>query len=682
MNELVYSEFHLDGKLERFVERIAAKFEMYSYPIYVIQRPLGTDENYEYTYKNAVVVLIPKHKLLFIDLKEDKMGFESFRDDFIEDIGHLSDRYQYKKAIGRPREWQRLVSAISINEIDENNPDPMLDELCVEHDDERRVELLITLLVGSINEVTAMSAQLPQTLLEGVKQKIVLFDGMQSRFIYEHVDQKVVRIQGLAGTGKTELLLHRLKRMYVSDKTSKIAFTCFNHVLAEEMRSRLPAFFNYMKVDEQIDWKARLFVFPSWGSKYNSHSGMYSYICNTYSLHFLAYSHASFSNACTNAIEELKSKAEPIKPCFTYVFIDESQDFSEDFISLCNMVTEKQVYVAGDIFQNIFDMNIKNDVNCDYLLNKCYRTDPRTLMFAHSVGMGLYESPIIRWLSPKEWKACGYQLTNEPSSQIKFERMPVRRFDDDSSLCAVKSIQMTGFQDGKAEKTICSCIDKIIDENPGVCPDDIGIIFTNGGRVIYEVIDRLASMISKRLGWQTCKGHITKQREQGKMYISNINNIKGLEFPFVICVSLGRITRNVLSRNSIYMALTRSFIASYFLVEISDGLIDSKNADFFNLYADAVEHINSNYCMLLRQPDKTEIETQEAVVRITASSKKSVEEIIADICKDYPDLKPKHIATINGTVPSILQEETEEEVIQKTLGMISLILGHNATDEP
>ncbi|EKA2015785.1 description family protein, partial [Salmonella enterica] len=62
------------------------------------------------------------------------------------------------------------------------------------------------------------------------------------------------------------------------------------------------------------------------------------------------------------------------------------------------MVTSKKLYVAGDVFQNIF-MPISDNVNrADIVLKKCYRTDPKNLMFSHALGMGLYEEPVLRWL--------------------------------------------------------------------------------------------------------------------------------------------------------------------------------------------------------------------------------------------------------------------------------------------
>ena len=100
------------------------------------------------------------------------------------------------------------------------------------------------------------------------------------------------------------------------------------------------------------------------------------------------------------------------------------------------------VYTAGDIFQDIYDRTIIKSVSSDYLLNKCYRTDPKTLMFAHAVGMGLYEIPVIRWLEDEEWISCGYKVSRI-NNKIKLSRTPLIRFEDlDTSQ--IKSIELIG----------------------------------------------------------------------------------------------------------------------------------------------------------------------------------------------------------------------------------------------
>ena len=308
-----------------------------------------------------------------------------------------------------------------------------------------------------------------------------------------------------------------------------------------------------------------------------------------------------------------------------------------------------------------------SSVSCDYLLNKCYRTDPRTLMFAHAVGMGLYETPIIRWLRDTEWDECGYSHSRTDNNKMILGRIPVRRFDD-CTLNTEKSVECIPFDADIVVNSICECIDKIRIENPSLCPDDIGIIFTHNERSMYSTVDKLAILINMKYNWEVCKGFIKKEREKGKLHISNTNNIKGLEFPYVICVSLGKITRHVLARNSIYMALTRSFIKSYFMIE-------KDNVCFIATYADAAEQININSNMIVRIPSSEEVEQQEQVVRITSVPRKSAEQIINEVCVEYPELTEKHVNTKINAIPSMLSEETEEEIVQKTRGMINIIIG-------
>lgn len=64
---------------------------------------------------------------------------------------------------------------------------------------------------------------------------------------------------------------------------------------------------------------------------------------------------------------------EEINPYFDYILIDEAQDFPDEFIELCKMVTSKTVYLAGDIFQDIFEMQ-ELASEPDFSLNKVYRT--------------------------------------------------------------------------------------------------------------------------------------------------------------------------------------------------------------------------------------------------------------------------------------------------------------------
>ena len=220
------------------------KLEKYSFDnkkqVYIINKPLG-DTKYNYEYKEAFLLLAPNYKLIFVQLGKNKCDFDRFVEDFIEDLGSISDKYRYKDIIGRPRIWRKdLIAEVYITDYI-NNIENLFDEnRLLTGELKKKCELLISLLTGSINDIDKVKGDIPDNILDKIKQKIQLFDGDQTRFVYQKTDQKRITIQGLSGTGKTELLLHKLKDIYTSSQDAKVAFTCHNKILADSLRKRIP----------------------------------------------------------------------------------------------------------------------------------------------------------------------------------------------------------------------------------------------------------------------------------------------------------------------------------------------------------------------------------------------------------------------------------------------------------
>lgn len=533
--------------------------------IYVIDRPLG-EKQYSYAYKSGFALLAPKNKIVFIDYGKNSNQFAEYVEDFCEDLASLSDKYRYKEVIGRARNWMDLKIERNIHSI--SSLDQLFRESKLEDKQEqRKSELLISLLTGSINDIDKTTVDNPKTILEKIKKKIILFDGDQTRFIYSKIDKKEVRIQGLSGTGKTELLLHKLKELYVGYPNAKIAFTCHNKILSDSLRKRIPQFFDFMKVEQQILWNERLFCVHAWGSQHRSDSGIYRYICHHYNLQFRPFSIANnFESVCNLAIEELEKTGRK-DPLFDYMLIDESQDFPDSFFKLCSKVTKDTVYIAGDIFQSIFDENIVASVETDFLLSKCYRTDPRTLMFSHSVGMGLFENKKLRWLEDKEWEHCGYKIQKEKEVGLyKLKREPLRRFEDidQSTYSSVEIKEITGEFYDNAPSAVVSLVKQILAENETATIEDIGIILLDSNKASYSLADKISHLFQSQEGISCNKAYETKTEIPGHLFISNKNNVKGLEFPFVICLT-DYIQNGYSYRNAAYMTLTRSFIKAYFL---------------------------------------------------------------------------------------------------------------------
>ncbi|QQZ61247.1 DEAD/DEAH box helicase [Paenibacillus sonchi] len=630
---------------------------------YVVDRPLGVSK-FDYAYDRAVVLLIPGHKIVFLNFGDPTSDeLDDYIEDFIEELTYRSLRFEYNSILGATRKWRRNYTEIkNLSEIDLDNIGEFLRGVKFEETEgQRKSDLIISLIINSINSIEQVGLETPENLLDKVRQKIVLFDGDQTRFIFEKVNKNRITIQGLAGTGKTELLLHKLKELYTNGEENKIAFTCHSKTLNSSLKNRIPKFFDFMKVEEQIEWNKRLWVFPSWGSEANKTTGLYSYICNTYSIPFYRFSRngSSFKNVCRQAVKDLKALGS-IPPCFNYILIDESQDFPDEFFELCELVVENAVFIAGDIFQNITDNDLK-EVHPDYLLNRCYRTDPKTLMFAHAVGMGLFERPAIRWLNDEEWEACGYKFESKTvgnNEEYNLTREPVRRFED-AEVYEVAATKIVKIANMDFRSDVMNIIKEIKTNHNTVKPDDIAIVFLNQEDVNYTYIDSLAVRISNEFGWATNIAYQQKEIVKDHVFVSNRYNIKGLEFPFLICIANMSMTKSTTFRNTLYMTLTRSFITSYLVVN------EHNSPEIINIETGLDAILKTNTLKVFK-PKANEIMTSEEPIILQDRKYKSQNEIITEIFDDLkiPQGKRDSLKQIVGVV---LHDSNDEERIRKII---------------
>lgn len=643
-------------------KEIVSKFEQYinlnpHKQIYLLTAPLGE----KYTYKNeeiALVILVPKHKIIFLNLTNESEAFDIFYDDFIEDLNSISDKYDYKGFIGRPRDWKRQ-NTIKTNLSEINEVEDLLDANLIEDKKCQRIsDLLISLLIGSINDIKNIGAEVPETILEKVKRNIILFDGDQTRFIYQEFTNKTITIQGLSGTGKTELLLHKLKDLYVTQDTCKIFFTCHNIALANTLKERIPTFFNFMKVEKQIEWDKKLWVNRAWGSKGDKNSGLYSYLCNFYNIPFLGFSQATdYSKIYTLALDHINSiDPENFEFAFDYLLIDERQDFPDVFFKVCERIVRNKVYVAGDIFQDIFETLNKKVLEVDVMLNKCYRTDPRTLMFAHAVGLGLFEKKRFNWFDDDEWKAFGYLIERLENNELHLSREPLRRFEDieNSQLESVEIVKST------TTTKVIEIINAIKNTDLNVGPNDIAIILLDDHQQIYQYIDSLSFSINQTFGWKVNRAYENKIKIENALYISNPNNVKGLEFPFVICIT-GGIRNTYRYRNILYTMLTRSFIKSYLLLN------DGQNID---LLEEGLKIINNNKYIKTTEPNSSEVkEIKNKLINFLEKPQKSYKEFINDIFDDL-NIEPHKRAKIEAALVNAKIQKFDEETTLKFINSI------------
>lgn len=105
-DSLFYCDVENGSKISDFISEFSDYSEKESKQVYIIKKALGTTNQYDYD--EAAIVLVPKHKIIVMNYGAgNNNNFEQFFEDFTEDLGYLSDKFDYKKILGRPREWKK-----------------------------------------------------------------------------------------------------------------------------------------------------------------------------------------------------------------------------------------------------------------------------------------------------------------------------------------------------------------------------------------------------------------------------------------------------------------------------------------------------------------------------------------------------------------------------------------------
>lgn len=628
-----------------------------------------SDLNEAETYKQDGCFIIMKagYKIALVNAFASEDCFEDYEEDVMTIINFLYSNYEYRTVLGRFSKWgEQLLERRTIKDMDDL--DTFWQHLKAKDLQEvKNTEILVSLCTGSINDIERVKKGVPETLLDQVKQKIQAFDADQTRFIYqERSDKKVIKIQGLSGTGKTELLLHKLKELYQKPEKYSIFVTCHNKILADSLRKRIPGFFNFMKVKEQIEWEERLWCTNAWGNGGREHSGLYRYICYCYNLSFQPYSFLnSFDAVCKNAIAQLKTlqKLGKFTPVLDYILVDECQDFKDSFIELCSMVVRKKVYVAGDIFQSIFAESNESVYEADTFLTKCYRTDPKTLMFAHGLGLGLFETHRLRWLQREDWEACGYQVEDKhDTNQIILSRQNVRRFMD-SSDSSFQSMKLVGFNEDNMFAKLIDTVNEILKEHPTATVNDFCIILLDSDQSIYTLANRLEGLFAMKLGWRVNKAYESKTKEKDQLLISNRNNVKGLEYPFVICISK-KLSQDYSYRNAVYTMLTRSFIQTIlFMPDKGHGLTTG--------IGDGYREIMKSQSMTINIPSDEEMVQIETRFKEAKNRKPLVDILKAELAKFNLD-KESSVRVLQAATSLAWEGLSDEEISYRLTELVKL----------
>lgn len=167
--------------------------------------------------------------------------------------------------------------------------------------------------------------------------------------------------------------------------------------------------------------------------------------------------------------------------------------------------------------------------------------------------------------------------------------------------------------------------------------------------------------------WESNKAYETKTVESDKVLISNRNNVKGLEYPFVICVTR-LISDSYGYRNALYTMLSRSFLTSYLLISGADGNGYEKGI------SDGVKEVLNEHKMTIRKPTEEEILAIET--RFTKAQNeilKPFDERLSVVINNLELSKEKRVQ-LNKIVSGLHWEDLSDEELQSKVELIARAL--------
>lgn len=285
-------------------------------------------------------------------------------------------------------------------------------------------------------------------------------------------------------------------------------------------------------------------------------------------------------------------------------------------------------------------------------------------MISHAIGMGLLERDKLRWLDDPEWEACGYLVEKGAGgSPYRLKREPLRRFEDiDNSVPSVVFEELPpNFWSGVAP-AIIAAIKSLQQDNPSITPDDVGVILLDSQTSSYRAADQLQQLAPRELGWEVNKAYESKRRERGQLFISNRNNVKGLEFPFVICVA-EQVSNSPIYRNALYMTMTRSFIQTRVIISAD------QNAKLLGYIRDGLDQINKIGVLEVAPPSPSEQERIKTRFKAVTNAISYFDQV--EMLCDELEVESRYRQRIKAALDAMSdsgQEQLDLESMRETIG--------------
>lgn len=480
-------------------------------------------------------------------------------------------------------------------------------------------------------------------LIKKRNNKLCMFDESQFNMVYEDTNTHL-RIRGLAGSGKTILLVKKMAYLHYLHPDLKMAYVFYTVSLKQFIQDLFLRFYrDFDKINEpNFD---NIHILHSWGGKRTE--GFYSNICKTFEIANKTFADViSKNNKLGSVCEDLLKDLTVIGNTGIYdkIFIDEAQDFPIEFFNLAKSVLNPagNIIYAYDELQSlnfsdvsmptkteIFGNEPCNDVN----LKTCYRTPNQILITAHALGLGVYniENGKTKWANMIQdlttWDSIGYEIE---SGELKYgsnvvlsrKKQSFEQYDNPIEFSiAENDISQYSF--------VCKEIYNLITKQD-ISPEDILIIDLNSISVNDDYL-LFKNEFYKLFTFQEDKNdylanvnivnrdNAVKFRIPNSIPFTTIFRAKGNEANIVFILNAHTLN-NIYSytRNSLFTAMTRS----KFKVYLCGRSAIQKYIDEYRLVKE------NNFKLSFKYPTKSELENLKTIAKKESQTATNVEKMI------------------------------------------------------
>lgn len=469
-----------------------------------------------------------------------------------------------------------------------------------------------------------------------------MLDHNQFKGIYNKTSSHM-RIRGLAGSGKTILLVKKMAYTHFKYRDLDLAYVFYTKSLKQYVEELFKLYYKDFEKYKEPDM-SKIHILHSWGG--TEMEGFYSKACADNNLRCRSYSSAKSLSGVDkyDAIckEVLQNTQGGVKKTYDYIFVDEAQDFKINFFKLALRTlryTGKLIYAYDELqsLNNTNPMPSKGDIfgteNCeDVDLSVCYRTPKEILVTAHALGLGIYKKKkdgtpdLVNMMEDYSiWKAVGYKekegvlgygnhVVLERNEEIEFkpgecvEINPVSDIDEQYDEVAKEIIRLVGEEDVLLEDIL------IIDLSTMSLQDDYSD---------FKIAFRKAK---KAVGQNDYKVHLVNTenalrfKKKGSITFTTIFRAKGNEANIVFVINAHKMSSMLTcSRNRLFTAMTRAKFKTY-VYGTNDEVMETLCLEYQEVKA-------KNYTLDFNYPTLDVLKEMQSIAKVESEKMDTIEDV-------------------------------------------------------